>query len=74
MSNAFVVALCEKRGHGDDVFRIVIPDVLEPSEFSLARFLVIDKIGGLDILSLMGSSTYKIDFSDTELTNFHVIT
>jgi hypothetical protein len=73
MSDALVVALCEKRGHGDDIFRIVVLDVLEPSEFALARFLVVDEIGGLDILSLMGSSTYKIDFSDSELTHLYII-
>ena len=50
MSDTLVVAMCEERGHGDDIFRIVVLDVLEPSEFALARFLIIDKIGGLDIL------------------------
>ena len=74
MGDALVIAFCEERGHGDNVFWIVVFDVLEPSEFALARFLVVDEIGGLDILSLMGSSTYKIDFSHTELTHLYIIT
>ena len=59
MSDTLVVAMCEERGHGDDIFRIVVLDVLEPSEFALARFLIIDKIGGLDILLLFINN--KID-------------
>ena len=74
MGYAFVVALCEEWGHGDDVFWIVIPDVLEPSEFALARFFVIDEIGSLNILGLMGSGTYEINLTDSELTHLHAIT
>ena len=59
MGDALVIAFCEERGHGDNVFWIVVFDVLEPSEFALARFLIIDKIGGLDILLLFINN--KID-------------
>ena len=28
MSDALVVAMCEEQGHGDDIFRIVVPNSL----------------------------------------------
>ena len=73
VNDAFMIALRDERSHRDDVFRIVVLDVLEASKFALARFFAVDEIGDLDILGLMGSGAYEVDLSNAELAYLYVV-
>ena len=73
MQDAFVVTAHNKRGQRDDVFLIVVPDVLQTTKLALASLFGVNEIGYLNIFHLIKFLAHEVNLTGTQVTYKHLI-
>ena len=74
VGNAIVVVFSEERSHRDDIFRIVVFDEAQVSEFTFSGGIVSYDVGGLYVDALTsGFGANKVDFASLQLSNIYLI-